>query len=246
MSGHSRALIAMLTLAGVVGVGNSASAQIIRPPEAPKIIHACYVPLTGTVYRVGETGLHATCTSPTHIPFQWTDGEGALRPGPAARGDLLQFDGLEWKPVQADAVAGLNGYEIISHTISNSYGPPELPSELIGGLLIFAYEKHCGGGQCIYTYRFRSKAPEVTTTIACPAGKRAIGVFGTKASTSDILADGRVTLTIPESTRWGPTQLRLTNASSVDIQSFLTNEIQNDPSTQPDVDVVKVVCADAT
>lgn len=50
---------------------------------APKILYACYVPLTGSVYRIKEPGLKDTCTSLAHVLFQWTDADGmAGSPGP--------------------------------------------------------------------------------------------------------------------------------------------------------------------
>ena len=135
MSRPSRALIVTLTLAGAVCAGSSALAQT-TPPPAPAVIHACYVPFTGTIYRIMETALHQACTSDTHVPFSWTDGAGALRLTDAAGGDLsgtfgaalvvglqghavsntapttgqvLTFDGTKWAPAAASGGVGMDG-----------------------------------------------------------------------------------------------------------------------------------------
>jgi hypothetical protein len=101
------------------------SAHAQTAPPAPAVIHACYVPLTGTLYRIDETGLRQGCTSTSHVEFSWTDGFGAVRTTDALTGDLggrfaaptvvglqghalsntapaagqvLTFDGTQWEP----------------------------------------------------------------------------------------------------------------------------------------------------
>jgi hypothetical protein len=69
---------------------------------APGVIHACYVPLTGTLYRIKETNLRQACSSSTNIEFAWTDGVGALHATDETKGDL---DGTFAAPV----VVGLRG-----------------------------------------------------------------------------------------------------------------------------------------
>jgi hypothetical protein len=61
--------------------------------QSAEVLHACYVPATGTVYRIATGGLPADCTGPKsgpsrHVRFSWTDGAGAVRAGDAAGGDL--------------------------------------------------------------------------------------------------------------------------------------------------------------
>lgn len=45
----------------------------------PAVLHACYVPATGTVYRIREPGLRQECAGPAngpqqHVEFSWTEG----------------------------------------------------------------------------------------------------------------------------------------------------------------------------
>lgn len=48
-------------------------ALIPRSAEAQSTtFHACYVPNSGTVYRIGEPDTPATCKSEQHVEFQWT------------------------------------------------------------------------------------------------------------------------------------------------------------------------------
>jgi hypothetical protein len=69
---------------------NGATGQANGDP-APAIIHACYTPITGVIYRIKEVGLRETCFALSngryeHIQFSWsTDGSGASQgpPGPA-------------------------------------------------------------------------------------------------------------------------------------------------------------------
>src|SRR5512142_2544633 len=58
------------------------------PLPAQTVHYACYVPLTGTVYKIKELNTKAACST-GHVEFSWTDGLNALRSGDAAGGDLL-------------------------------------------------------------------------------------------------------------------------------------------------------------
>src|SRR5687768_8163979 len=71
--------LAMLTLAAAL---DGASGQ-----TAPRTYFACYVPLTGTVYRIKEGNLKTACTT-GHVEFSWTDGADAVRTTDALGGDL--------------------------------------------------------------------------------------------------------------------------------------------------------------
>ncbi|MDP1858923.1 MAG: hypothetical protein Q8K82_09640, partial [Gemmatimonadaceae bacterium] len=52
------------------------------------VYSACYVPASGTVYRVGELGLPVDCLSPGHVRFSWNSLGAAGIVGPAGtKGD---------------------------------------------------------------------------------------------------------------------------------------------------------------
>jgi hypothetical protein len=62
----------------VAGIGLTA-----RPAEAQsneKTFYACYVPGSGTVYRIKSTNTPAGCKKSTHVFFLWTDFMSALNP----------------------------------------------------------------------------------------------------------------------------------------------------------------------
>jgi len=63
--------------------------------QAPKVYFACYVPSSGTVYRIKQPDAPQQCGTSAkkggqvqHIEFSWTDGAGALRVTDPAAGDL--------------------------------------------------------------------------------------------------------------------------------------------------------------
>lgn len=138
----------MLSTVAVVGASTPVSAQ---EAPAPTVYHACYVPLTGTVYRIKEAGLRTSCSSTSHIEFSWTDGLGALRGTDAAAGDLsgslsaplvaglqgravantapaagqvLTFDGTKWEPAATMSSGLVNG----SFVATGSLGAGTLPA----------------------------------------------------------------------------------------------------------------------
>lgn len=60
----------------------AAAAPAVAPAQSPsptKVLFACYVPSSGTVYRIREPELKQECTKSSHVPFSWTDGAPALR-----------------------------------------------------------------------------------------------------------------------------------------------------------------------
>jgi len=59
----------LVLLALLLGVADArpASAQ----ETVPDTIRACYVPATGTIYRIGVPGLPSSCLSQAHVAFAW-------------------------------------------------------------------------------------------------------------------------------------------------------------------------------
>jgi hypothetical protein len=66
-----------------------------RTAQAQDVIHACYVPASGTIYRIKASDVTETCKSPQHIEFHW-NVEG---------------------PAGADGADGVSGYEVLSETV---------------------------------------------------------------------------------------------------------------------------------
>lgn len=62
----SAALFALALSAGAAPAAAQTAAEV-----EDRILHACYVPLTGTTYRIRESGTPQQCTGPAHVPFSW-------------------------------------------------------------------------------------------------------------------------------------------------------------------------------
>lgn len=75
-------LEAALLMSGVAVVPSPLAAQSAPGETTPVVFHACYVPGTGTVYRIREAGIRQSCASAGHVAFSWTDASagGERRP----------------------------------------------------------------------------------------------------------------------------------------------------------------------
>lgn len=60
--------VVALACAGILTGGGSAVAQTGDPVQ---VMYACYVPASGTVYRIKATDLKPQCASPQHVQFSW-------------------------------------------------------------------------------------------------------------------------------------------------------------------------------
>jgi hypothetical protein len=72
----------------VLAVAAAPTAGAAQTPEEPTVLHACYVPGAGVVYRVAgpdeETPeLPAGCKAQAHVPFSWNEAGPEGPAGPA-------------------------------------------------------------------------------------------------------------------------------------------------------------------
>jgi hypothetical protein len=85
MTEHSRtprrALQAGLAVAALIALAPDARAQAPDPND-PNVIWACYVPLSGTVYRVKTSDTKETCASKSHVLFWFNQTGPEGPPGP--------------------------------------------------------------------------------------------------------------------------------------------------------------------
>jgi len=72
-------LLFALAAASFVAPGARDAAAQTSPPDT---IRACYVPATGTIYRIGAPGLPSTCFSREHVEFWWNRVAPAGPQGP--------------------------------------------------------------------------------------------------------------------------------------------------------------------
>lgn len=73
-----RALATVLTL---TALASGARAQTPPPPD-PNVIWACYVPVSGTVYRIKSADTKEICSSPKHVMFSFNQTGPAGPQGP--------------------------------------------------------------------------------------------------------------------------------------------------------------------
>jgi hypothetical protein len=82
LSTARRALAVSLALVAFVALARNANAQAPDPAD-PNVIWACYVPMSGTVYRVRTTDTKQDCAAKAHVLF-WFNQTGPEGPqGPA-------------------------------------------------------------------------------------------------------------------------------------------------------------------
>ena len=105
--------------AAVAGLAALVAPAALRAQSttAPKVFHACYVPSSGSVYRIKEVDLKQECVKSTHIQFSWTDGAGALTQVVTVRSAYKDVAAHQYGSIDAICPAGTQltggGYEII-------------------------------------------------------------------------------------------------------------------------------------
>lgn len=92
-----------------------ATAQIVvSSGHLPDVIHACYVPNSGTIYRIGTADTKETCSSPKHVAFSWSQ-QGAQ----GEKGEQGEKGDQGEKGEKGDpGDPGLTGWEIVEETYS--------------------------------------------------------------------------------------------------------------------------------
>jgi hypothetical protein len=118
MNARAVALAALLMIVG----GGAAQAQE-EPPATT--LHACYMPDTGTVYRILTQGTPPKCRSNKHVQFSWTD------PGPAGTAGPAGADGPKGAP-GPDGEAGAAGTAGVACWDLNGNGIAD-PAEDVNG-----------------------------------------------------------------------------------------------------------------
>jgi len=216
-----------LALIGTVALLSAANPARAQAPATPTVLWACYVPLTGTVYRIapeGVSGLRTDCSSTSHVKFNWN------QQGPAGPGG-----------------GGVSGYEVATVPVLNTYASSVTPV----GDFQNCNRSHIGSvfgiptvvcDEYLVVYHLVRTAPATTVTSSCPAGKKAFGIFLSGDLSSDINPDGTMAVSIPARSRSGPLAQFLSPAPTPP-GSYPPEII---PPTTPDAYSVKLVCASAS
>ena len=117
----SRLLIihrAAVVLAAVAAATAAAPAALrAQAPTAPKVFYACYVPSSGTIYRIREVDLKQECAKTTHVQFSWTDGAQALTKAFTVKSAYKHVAAHSYGDTMATCPAGTlvtgGGYELV-------------------------------------------------------------------------------------------------------------------------------------
>ncbi|HEU0079738.1 MAG TPA: hypothetical protein VFQ76_18915, partial [Longimicrobiaceae bacterium] len=76
---------ALALVAGLIAISaGSAAAQTSPSPT----FYACYVPSSGTVYRIKEPGLRDSCSASTHVAFSWSESGTGTQGPPGPQGPV--------------------------------------------------------------------------------------------------------------------------------------------------------------
>lgn len=129
--------------------------------DAPVVLRACFVPSTGTIYRVGAQGTPSACTKSTHVLFEWNQVGPRGETGPAGAAGTAGPAG----PAGPTGATGASG--------PGTTGPqgPAGPQGTAGVNGVSGYE-------VITTFLtfpvLNVGDQEVLRTASCPAGKKVV------------------------------------------------------------------------
>ena len=137
------------------------SAAITNTDDSPKILYACYIPNTGTTYRIKETDLKQTCTNNAHVVFSWNQQGVAGPVGPQGPTGAAGPQG----PQGAQGIAGPVG--------PKGDAGPAGPQGAAGGI---DWSTLYSNSQ---SFQIEAKLWDTSRSVSCPTGKRLLsGGFG--------------------------------------------------------------------
>lgn len=112
-------------LAATLGAAPSAGAQTV--------FHACYVPASGTVYRIKAPSTPQNCLQPTHVAFSWTDGAGGGGGGVSAHGALTGLGNDDHTQyLLANGNRNAQGFTVLSQLGGAATPLPSFPQQSSG------------------------------------------------------------------------------------------------------------------
>lgn len=144
-----------ILVAGLAGrTAGAQSAAISNTDDSPKILYACYIPNTGTTYRIKETDLKQTCTNTSHVMFSWNQQGVAGPVGPQGPIGLVGPQG----PQGPQGVAGPVG--------PKGDAGPAGPQGPAGGIDWSTLSS------TVQTFQIEPRYWDMSRSIKCPDGKR--------------------------------------------------------------------------
>jgi hypothetical protein len=99
-------VVPIALLAGILLFAGSTAATAqgtpVTPSSTPVLLYACYVPNTGTTYRIKETDVRQQCVSALHVEYSWN------QQGPAGPQGIQGIQGVAG-PAGAAGATGATG-----------------------------------------------------------------------------------------------------------------------------------------
>lgn len=83
--------------------------------QSDGVLYACYVPNSGTVYRIKQSDTKQKCSSDQHVEFSWNSTGPAGAPGLKGEKGDAGLQGVSGAP----GASGIIGYEVVTA----SFGP---------------------------------------------------------------------------------------------------------------------------
>jgi len=151
--------VLVASLAGRAAVAQSAA--ITNTDDSPKILYACYIPNTGTTYRIKEADLKQTCANNAHLMFSWNQQGVAGPVGPQGPIGLVGPQGPQG-PQGPAGPAGPKG----------DAGPagPQGPAGGIDWSSLYSTAQ---------SFSIPARVWDSSRSLSCPTGKRVLsGRFG--------------------------------------------------------------------
>lgn len=131
-----------------LAVGISIAIPTVSEAQAPGVVYSCYVPKTGTVYRIKASDTPAACVKPDHVEFSWNIQGIQGAQGPAGATGLAGARGPQGDPGEAGAAgaAGISGFVYIRSDPLIIYPNSQMPNGVTQGLAFCPEGKVALGG----------------------------------------------------------------------------------------------------
>ena len=145
-----------MTSRGLTSMGLLAVLGVILSPSAveAQLIHACYVPASGTVYRIKAEGAKDACTGKKHVEFSWNAAGPAGPEGPRGpantlteadlvgtwTGDMVTEDGSTFVSVGTRTITFDAGGTYTSDIFSNGGVTQSGSFLVVGGSVVVTHE----------------------------------------------------------------------------------------------------------
>ena len=158
--------LAFLALGFVAFVPGSRRTQ----NEEPNVLHACYIPRIGLVYRIKEPGLRSACRR-RHVEFSWNEKGPQGPPGSSNGGGLTRtvFKGECLKDAVVDTDGRVRDGNVI---FDESITLDDLPA-----ITIYDIEEPSTLLGVLNNFRDNVEIREGSITIFCPFDKTDNGFF---------------------------------------------------------------------